>query len=959
MRLENQGLSLWYSTSDAPAPEATVSEGATLLVTVGMLPADASNRVEVRYRVNQAAVQTVSASWFRNDVSSGAQYFAARLPAFRAGDLVEFQAVATCAGRRVPSPKEAAAFASSFQVVRAEDKATPTPSLAGTEAGAVVSNLASQPLAPGGADWQLLGAPAPDAHGSTDAAEVTASVKRVAPCADRDGVGSRSAGTLPNAGHPGLLARTSQYSTPVVSMKRPAAARLAGSRALSGSLPLDLRLTPDGGAELRPAIMCGPLHPRAAQQASWHTAEASVSLTASPQLPIPGARGAANRQSTAALASDGATEHVAVGGQDAFAAQAAALLADPGAGTAATATARAADASFDFDQYILLRDRDDPVVSASYPQPIPADPRFERFLGQARAGISDAVNYALLPLGSTATTLGSVPATLGEQLYAWWLSVCAARVFDRLARYDTDDIAALLPGSTYTTPGGYYGLCLGAWLQSTVGQLMTTYFAASANAIANRATPDTTALDGMFTEAFWDSVYTDVFATYFEMLSYADPAAAKGAYSFDPLPPDEIVFGVRVVNRQSWRQLAFARGDLVGTVPLGPRESKKVSVKTTRRSKTARTTEAATSFETSAESTNTSKDTSEVVDEATKKLNKHADAEVSGGYPPFFSAKVSGGIAEDTGSSSKQTKSNLNEMMQKTASRMKRDTKVTVSTEAETTFEQIGSSELVNPNDEIAVTYLYHRLQQRFWVSTEIAEVNSVLLVPEPIPEFNAVNEDWIRAHGEIIASALLDNSFASAVAAIRSEPDNLDYLAPPGDMFTRSADTAITSTHDYQNFIGGGALPDMLSAGQQYYERDYERRAALAMDQARRRHQTAGLLAHLRRNILYYMRAIWADEDPDQRLQRYSRLRVPVMWTFVPRAPMPPGTVADERLDVDGVFMPAGAPATRRRDRPDRADRLPIQLLDLAGPRRPKADQLASGARAPSCWLHPLRRHR
>jgi hypothetical protein len=88
---------------------------------------------------------------------------------------------------------------------------------------------------------------------------------------------------------------------------------------------------------------------------------------------------------------------------------------------------------------------------------------------------------------------------------------------------------------------------------------------------------------------------------------------------------------------------------------------------------------------------------------------------------------------------------------------MKRDTKVTVSSEIEQTFEETRSSELVNPNDEIAITYLYHQLQQRFWVSTEIAEVYSVVFVPEPIPAWDDITEDWVREHGDIIAGALLD----------------------------------------------------------------------------------------------------------------------------------------------------------------------------------------------------------
>jgi hypothetical protein len=75
-------------------------------------------------------------------------------------------------------------------------------------------------------------------------------------------------------------------------------------------------------------------------------------------------------------------------------------------------------------------------------------------------------------------------------------------------------------------------------------------------------------------------------------------------------------------------------------------------------------------------------------------------------------------------------------------------------------------------------------------------------------------------------------------------------------------------------------------------------------MEQDRREWQTDAFLLHLRRNILHYMRAIWSDEDYDQRMQRYSRMRVPIAWTFVPLSPVPSGSTATP-LEVDGIFVP------------------------------------------------------
>jgi len=136
MRFEHEGISLWYGTPDAPAPEQVVRAGAEIDITVGVHPVDSSNRVEIRYRVNQGAIETTSARWLKTDPSGKAQYFRARLPGFRAGDIVEYLVICGCAGRQVPSQDEAHKFASSFRVI--ED---------GMDLSSVVSEKAARSLA--------------------------------------------------------------------------------------------------------------------------------------------------------------------------------------------------------------------------------------------------------------------------------------------------------------------------------------------------------------------------------------------------------------------------------------------------------------------------------------------------------------------------------------------------------------------------------------------------------------------------------------------------------------------------------------------------------------------------------------------------------------------------------------------------------------------------------------------
>src|SRR3712207_3901509 len=102
MRLQREGMSLWYGTPDAPAPGEAVQADAETTITVGVWPVDAGNKVQLLYRANRGPAQTLNAEWLWNDPSGKAQYFRVCLPAsaFRAGDTVEYSVICRCAGRQ-------------------------------------------------------------------------------------------------------------------------------------------------------------------------------------------------------------------------------------------------------------------------------------------------------------------------------------------------------------------------------------------------------------------------------------------------------------------------------------------------------------------------------------------------------------------------------------------------------------------------------------------------------------------------------------------------------------------------------------------------------------------------------------------------------------------------------------------------------------------------------------------
>ena len=121
MKLTHDGLSVWYGTPDAPAPgdEGIVPrEGASLVV--GVHPANPTNAVLVRYRVDRGAVRTVPGRELRSDYDRKDQYFLVSFPPFAVGDLVEYSVVLSCGGRQVPEPQIADRLSSTFRLAPKE-----------------------------------------------------------------------------------------------------------------------------------------------------------------------------------------------------------------------------------------------------------------------------------------------------------------------------------------------------------------------------------------------------------------------------------------------------------------------------------------------------------------------------------------------------------------------------------------------------------------------------------------------------------------------------------------------------------------------------------------------------------------------------------------------------------------------------------------------------------------------
>jgi hypothetical protein len=157
----------------------------------------------------------------------------------------------------------------------------------------------------------------------------------------------------------------------------------------------------------------------------------------------------------------------------------------------------------------------------------------------------------------------------------------------------------------------------------------------------------------------------------------------------------------------------------------------------------------------------------------------------------------------------------------------------------------------------------------RFAVRTRPAEIQNVVLVAEKLPTPSEIDVSWVKRHDWILAQVLLDESFRDALNSIRQEArpeENVEQVETFSGTATVHAD-GIDMAGEWKR-----GYRDPVEEQLERRQRDLE------VDAARDR-----LYEHLRANILHYQRAIWQQEDPQQRCMRYrkSGKKVPLDWRF------------------------------------------------------------------------------
>lgn len=230
-------------------------------------------------------------------------------------------------------------------------------------------------------------------------------------------------------------------------------------------------------------------------------------------------------------------------------------------------------------------------------------------------------------------------------------------------------------------------------------------------------------------------------------------------------------FGIMVTYRQKWTPVSYQVGELVSTIPLAPKEIRKVNKKTVVKTKRSQKEIESNLQSRKEESEEKSRAEAEIVSRANAKTNfslsSSGTLNIGGEGPIGGSATMTSTFSRDAETHSQSVKKEFREAILKSAEEYKNERKIEVSTEESFEEEITESGEIQNPNDEIPVTFLFYELQRRFKVDEKIHRLQSVVLVAQEVPPASAIDKEWLIRHDWILNRVLLDDSFRPALTYV------------------------------------------------------------------------------------------------------------------------------------------------------------------------------------------------
>ncbi|MCU0543881.1 MAG: hypothetical protein MUE44_17160 [Oscillatoriaceae cyanobacterium Prado104] len=237
----------------------------------------------------------------------------------------------------------------------------------------------------------------------------------------------------------------------------------------------------------------------------------------------------------------------------------------------------------------------------------------------------------------------------------------------------------------------------------------------------------------------------------------------RSKYKFDIFAPNSLNFGILTTYRQKWVPGNYQVGSLISTIPLAPKEIRRYSTKQIIKKSRVQKELDDSQRSRGSEASNTSRADTEIVSQARNKTSFEQTIENNisvGVYQGEFGTRF--GVEAEKSSSS--TKKNFREAVLKATEEHKQQHRLEIETSVTEELETNNSGEIMNPNDEITVTYLFYDLQRQYEVSERIHRLTPVIFVANEIPAPNEIDNDWLITYEWILRRVILDDSFLPAL---------------------------------------------------------------------------------------------------------------------------------------------------------------------------------------------------
>lgn len=227
-------------------------------------------------------------------------------------------------------------------------------------------------------------------------------------------------------------------------------------------------------------------------------------------------------------------------------------------------------------------------------------------------------------------------------------------------------------------------------------------------------------------------------------------------------------FGVLLTWRQRWEPLSYQTGEIAHTTTLAPAERRRMVTRRVQRLKRY-TSEAEKSMQARMFQT---AETSRAETEILRKADATTNFELtSDGSTKMLveNGSFSTTATRDVTKAGTDTRRRFREAVVKATQEYREEHAIEVRSESEASFEEEVTSEVVNPNNELAVTAVFYTLQRRYEVSEHLYRARPVVMVAMPVPNPAQLTTAWLVRHAWIIERCLLAERFRTALTYLTS----------------------------------------------------------------------------------------------------------------------------------------------------------------------------------------------